>query len=94
MSYATLRYAVADTGVATIAMDQPDTRNALSDELLSDLIAAFEARARRRRRALRRAHLHPPDDVQRAAATSAASRPTSRSCTSISPPSASRGCSR
>ncbi len=43
MSYATLRYAVADTGVATIAMDQPDTRNALSDELLSDLIAAFEA---------------------------------------------------
>jgi enoyl-CoA hydratase/carnithine racemase len=43
VSYATLRYAVADTGVATIAMDQPDTRNALSDELLSDLIAAFEA---------------------------------------------------
>ena len=43
MSYATLRYAVADTGVATVAMDQPDTRNALSDELLSDLIAAFEA---------------------------------------------------
>ena len=43
MSYATLRYAVADTGVATIAMDQPDTRNALSDELLADLIAAFEA---------------------------------------------------
>jgi enoyl-CoA hydratase len=43
VSYATLRYAVADTGVATIAMDQSDTRNALSDELLSDLIAAFEA---------------------------------------------------
>ncbi len=43
MSYPTLRYEVADTGVATIAMDQPDTRNALSDELLSDLIAAFEA---------------------------------------------------
>ena len=43
MSYATLRYAVADTGVATIAMDQPDTRTALSDELLSDRIAAFEA---------------------------------------------------
>jgi enoyl-CoA hydratase/carnithine racemase len=42
VSYATLRYAVADTGVATIAMDQPDSRNALSDELLSDLIAAFE----------------------------------------------------
>ena len=40
--YATLHFAVA-CGVATIAMDQPDTRNALSDELLSDLIAAFEA---------------------------------------------------
>jgi enoyl-CoA hydratase len=43
LSYATLRYEVADTGVATIAMDQPDTRNALSDELLGDLVAAFEA---------------------------------------------------
>jgi enoyl-CoA hydratase len=43
LAYATLRYEVADTGVATIAMDQPDTRNALSDELLGDLIAAFEA---------------------------------------------------
>ena len=42
LTYATLRYEVAD-GVATIAMDQPDTRNALSDELLGDLIAAFEA---------------------------------------------------
>jgi len=37
-------YAVADA-VATIAMDQPETRNALSDELLEGLIAAF-ARAR------------------------------------------------
>jgi enoyl-CoA hydratase len=43
MSYATLRYEVAGTGVATIALDQPDTRNALSDELLDELIAAFEA---------------------------------------------------
>ena len=42
MTYATVRYEVADGGVATIAMDQPDTRNALSDELLADLIAAFE----------------------------------------------------
>jgi enoyl-CoA hydratase/carnithine racemase len=41
--YATVRYDVAEDGVATIAMDQPDTRNALSDELLDDLIAAFEA---------------------------------------------------
>jgi enoyl-CoA hydratase len=39
--FATVRYEVAD-GVATIAMDQPDTRNALSQELLGDLIGAFE----------------------------------------------------
>jgi enoyl-CoA hydratase/carnithine racemase len=43
MPYATLRYDVAETGVATIALDQPETRNALSDALLSDLIAALEA---------------------------------------------------
>ncbi|HET9105256.1 MAG TPA: enoyl-CoA hydratase-related protein [Solirubrobacteraceae bacterium] len=42
MTYATLRYELADTGVATIALDQPETRNALSDELLTDLIAALE----------------------------------------------------
>jgi len=39
----TVRYEVADTGVATIALDQPETRNALSDDVLDDLIAAFEA---------------------------------------------------
>src|SRR3954454_22526272 len=39
--FATVRYAVAD-GVATITLDLPDTRNALSDALLDDLIAAFE----------------------------------------------------
>jgi enoyl-CoA hydratase len=38
----TVRYEVTGDGVATIAMDQPDTRNALSNELLTDLIAAFE----------------------------------------------------
>src|SRR3984885_11505792 len=43
MAYATLRYEISDAGVATIALDQPDTRNALSDELLGELIAAFEA---------------------------------------------------
>src|SRR3954447_17038468 len=37
----TVRYVVTD-GVATITLDRPDTRNALSDELLDDLIAAFE----------------------------------------------------
>src|SRR5205807_203586 len=36
-------YDVSDAGVATIALDQPDTRNALSDALLSDLISALEA---------------------------------------------------
>ncbi len=43
MPYETIRYEVRDDGVATIALDQPDTRNALSNQLLSDLIAAFEA---------------------------------------------------
>ncbi|HUJ35601.1 MAG TPA: enoyl-CoA hydratase/isomerase family protein [Solirubrobacteraceae bacterium] len=43
MPYATLRYDVSDAGVATIALDQPDTRNALSDELLDELTAALEA---------------------------------------------------
>jgi enoyl-CoA hydratase len=43
MAYSTLRYDVDDHGVATIALDQPDTRNALSDELLGELIAALEA---------------------------------------------------
>jgi enoyl-CoA hydratase len=38
----TVRYEVRDDGVAYIAMDQPDTRNALSNELLTDLIGAFE----------------------------------------------------
>jgi enoyl-CoA hydratase/carnithine racemase len=37
----TVRYEVADR-VATIALDQPETRNALSDEVLDDLIEAFE----------------------------------------------------
>jgi enoyl-CoA hydratase len=43
MPYATLRYDVSAAGVATIALDQPDTRNALSDELLGELLAALEA---------------------------------------------------
>ena len=45
MPYSTLRYDVSEAGVATIALDQPETRNALSDELLGELIAALtEAR--------------------------------------------------
>ncbi|MDQ6778888.1 MAG: enoyl-CoA hydratase-related protein [Actinomycetota bacterium] len=43
MAFDTLRYHVAETGVATIALDQPETRNALSDVLLADLIGALQA---------------------------------------------------
>ena len=43
MPYDTVQYEVRGDGVATIALDQPDTRNALSNALLTDLIAAFEA---------------------------------------------------
>ena len=42
MAYDTLRYDV-DGAVATIALDQPETRNALSDEVLGELLAAFAA---------------------------------------------------
>jgi enoyl-CoA hydratase len=38
----TLRYDAED-GIATIALDQPETRNALSDALLADLFDAFAA---------------------------------------------------
>src|SRR6187402_1513539 len=40
--FQTLLYDV-DAHVATIRLNQPDTRNALSNELLTDLVAAFEA---------------------------------------------------
>jgi enoyl-CoA hydratase/carnithine racemase len=43
MQYEALRYDVADPGIATISLDRPEARNALSDELLGELIAAFEA---------------------------------------------------
>jgi enoyl-CoA hydratase/carnithine racemase len=43
MAYETLIYDVAETGVATITLNQPDTRNALSNEVLGELIAAFES---------------------------------------------------
>jgi enoyl-CoA hydratase len=39
-----IRYEVAaDTGVATITLDDPETRNALSDQLLSELLEALRA---------------------------------------------------
>jgi enoyl-CoA hydratase len=43
MAYETIRYEVADNGVATITLDTPENRNALTDALLGELIAAFEA---------------------------------------------------
>src|SRR5437764_53805 len=42
MAYETLLYDVAD-GIATVSLNQPDTRNALSDDLLRELTEAFEA---------------------------------------------------
>src|SRR5438477_905088 len=42
LPYETILYEIADTGVATITLNQPDTRNALSNELLGELIDAFE----------------------------------------------------
>jgi enoyl-CoA hydratase len=42
MSYQTITYELAPTGVATIALDQPQTRNALSDELLGELLHALQ----------------------------------------------------
>jgi enoyl-CoA hydratase/carnithine racemase len=41
--FETVRYEVAATGVATIALDQPETRNALSDRMLDDLLTALTA---------------------------------------------------
>jgi len=43
MPYETLLYDVSDKGVATISLNQPDTRNALSDDLLRELTEAFRA---------------------------------------------------
>jgi enoyl-CoA hydratase len=41
LAYDTILYDVADSGVATITLDQPDTRNALSNDLLGELIDAL-----------------------------------------------------
>jgi enoyl-CoA hydratase/carnithine racemase len=43
LAYETLLYDVAATGVATITLNQPETRNALSNEVLGELVAAFES---------------------------------------------------
>ena len=43
MAYEKLLYDVRDDGVATISLNAPETRNALSGDLLGELIDAFEA---------------------------------------------------
>lgn len=59
MPYATLRCDVAD-GIATIALDRPDTRNALSDAVLVELLSAFaDARDDDRVRCVVLASTHP-----------------------------------
>ncbi len=42
MAYVKITYEVAPNGVATIALNEPETRNALSDELLDELIGALQ----------------------------------------------------
>jgi enoyl-CoA hydratase len=41
MAYEKITYEVGAAGVATIALDDPDTRNALSDDLLGEMIDAL-----------------------------------------------------
>jgi enoyl-CoA hydratase len=41
--YETILYDVREDGVATITLNQPDKRNALSNQMLSELIEAFES---------------------------------------------------
>jgi enoyl-CoA hydratase len=43
MAHQMIRYEVADTGVATVTLDDPGTRNSMSNQLLGELIEAFEA---------------------------------------------------
>jgi enoyl-CoA hydratase len=42
MSSEMVRYGLDDAGVATITLDDPDTRNSLSAEMLAGLLSAFE----------------------------------------------------
>jgi enoyl-CoA hydratase len=43
VAYDTILYDVREDGVARVTLNQPDSRNALSNELLGDLIDAFES---------------------------------------------------
>jgi enoyl-CoA hydratase/carnithine racemase len=59
VGFETLRYEVSGAGVATIALDQPETRNALSPQVLGELLAALElARDDARARAVVLASTH------------------------------------
>jgi len=43
MTYETILYDVRDDGVATVTLNTPDNRNALTNELLGELTSAFES---------------------------------------------------
>lgn len=43
MTFETITYELAPTGVATVALNQPETRNALSDQVLGELLQVLEA---------------------------------------------------
>jgi len=43
LAYEKILYAVAESGVATITLDDPETRNALGDRMLDELIGVLEA---------------------------------------------------
>ena len=80
---------VDEAGVATITLNDPDTRNALSPELLGGLIAAFERARDDERRALRGARLLAREDVLLGRQPRRLRRRAARSWRSTSPPSAS-----
>jgi enoyl-CoA hydratase/carnithine racemase len=42
MAYEKITYEAAASGIATIALNEPETRNALSDEVLGELLSALE----------------------------------------------------
>ena len=43
MPYGTIRYELSENGVATIGLDQPETRNALSESSLGELLDALDS---------------------------------------------------
>ena len=89
---ATVRYDVADSGVARIELDRPETRNALSDAVLDDLLAALgDARDDDAVRCVVIASTHPTT-FSAGGDLAGFARPR-RSCSSTAGSTASRGCS-